>query len=597
MFNLILKLFAVITPSQKKRFFALQILLVLMALLEILSVASFIPFMTLVGDIDSLRDNMILSNLFYASGLDSEIEFLILIGAGVLLILFISSLISMFSVWRLSIFANKVGTEIADMLYKHYLRKDWLFHAKGSSSQLTKKIATETMRLTNSVLVPLMQMNARIVVVTFLCVSIFIYDPKVSIIGLIIFASTYIVLYKFVRNRLMLNGQAVSNLNEERFRLMSEGFGGIRDILLLGREHNFIKSFSKSGEELALSQGTNLALAQVPRYFIELAAFGAMVGMVMYQLISYEGDFSIILPIISFYAVAAVKLLPAFQNIYTSVANIKGNIAAFESIEPDLHELSANKKEIKLNQKPLFPKKQISLDKISFSYPGKSEFALNRINISIPVNSITGIVGPSGSGKSTLIDIFLGLLKPDDGTLIIDNSVLNNENLRSWQDTIGFVSQSIFLSEGTIAENIAFGIPSDQINFMQVEMAIKQAHLSELINSLEEGVNTKVGERGVQLSGGQRQRVGIARALYHDTKVLVFDEATSSLDGITEKNIMNAISDLSDRKTVILIAHRLKTVEKCDQIFFIDQGKLVDSGSYSYLIENNEHFRNMARNA
>ena len=191
----------------------------------------------------------------------------------------------------------------------------------------------------------------------------------------------------------------------------------------------------------------------------------------------------------------------------------------------------------------------------------------------------------------------MGLLKPDDGTLIIDNSVLNNENLRSWQDTIGFVSQSIFLSEGTIAENIAFGIPSDQINFMQVEMAIKQAHLSELINSLEEGVNTKVGERGVQLSGGQRQRVGIARALYHDTKVLVFDEATSSLDGITEKNIMNAISDLSDRKTVILIAHRLKTVEKCDQIFFIDQGKLVDSGSYSYLIENNEHFRNMARNA
>ena len=191
----------------------------------------------------------------------------------------------------------------------------------------------------------------------------------------------------------------------------------------------------------------------------------------------------------------------------------------------------------------------------------------------------------------------MGLLKPDDGTLIIDNSVLNNENLRSWQDTIGFVSQSIFLSEGTIAENIAFGIPSDQINFMQVEMAIKQAHLSELINSLEEGVNTKVGERGVQLSGGQRQRVGIARALYHDTKVLVFDEATSSLDGITEKNIMNAINDLSDQKTIILIAHRLKTVEKCDQIFFIDQGKLVDSGSYSYLIENNEHFRNMARNA
>jgi len=210
---------------------------------------------------------------------------------------------------------------------------------------------------------------------------------------------------------------------------------------------------------------------------------------------------------------------------------------------------------------------------------------------------VIGIVGPSGSGKSTLIDILLGLIEPQQGQLKIDNTIINTQNRRSWQNTIGFVAQSIFLSEGTISENVAFGIPKDQIDLEQVQQALKLAHLTELVQSLEQGVHTKVGERGVQLSGGQRQRIGIARALYHEAEVLVFDEATSSLDGITEKMIMEAIHDFSGQKTIIMIAHRLKTVQKCDQIFFIDKGQVVDQGTYQELIETNEHFKNMAMHA
>ena len=217
--------------------------------------------------------------------------------------------------------------------------------------------------------------------------------------------------------------------------------------------------------------------------------------------------------------------------------------------------------------------------------------------MNIPSNSIIGIVGASGSGKSTLIDILLGLIKPQQGKLKIDSLIINDQNIRSWQNTIGFVAQSIFLSEGTIAENVAFGIPSDEINYEQVEQVLKLSSLMELVESLKHGIHTKVGERGIQLSGGQRQRIGIARALYHRAEVLVFDEATSSLDGITEKMIMEAIHEFSGQKTIILIAHRLKTVQKCDQIFFIAKGQVVDQGTYNELIERNENFKKMAGHA
>ena len=214
--------------------------------------------------------------------------------------------------------------------------------------------------------------------------------------------------------------------------------------------------------------------------------------------------------------------------------------------------------------------------------------------MSIPANSVIGIVGASGSGKSTLIDILLGLIEPQQGALKIDNITIDRQNLRTWQNTIGFVAQSIFLSEGTIAENVAFGIPKDEINHEQVQLALKLSHLTELLQGLKNDIHTKVGERGVQLSGGQRQRIGIARALYHKAEILVFDEATSSLDGITEKMVMEAIHEFSGQKTIVMIAHRLKTVQKCDQIFFIDKGQVVDKGTYQKLVETNEYFKKMS---
>ena len=598
MFKIIKELFNLLTPSQRKRFYVLQILVAIMAVLEIFGVASMIPFMAVVGDMSQLQEDTLIAQIYKSSGITSESQFVFILGVFVLLALSISTIISMFTVWKLSIFAHQIGTELADRLYTHYLKQGWLFHASGSSAQLTKKIATETTRVTANILVPLMHMNSKILLVFLLSLSIFIYNPKVAMIGISIFVATYIILFRIVRTRLASFGKATSDVTEQRFRLMNEGFGGIKDVLLLGRDADFIGRFNKTGNILAYSLGTTNAIIQIPRYLVELIAFGSIILLILYLMVSYEANLGIILPILSIYAVGAIKLLPAFQQIYGSIGVIKANLAAFDSIREDLNNSFRvePKKEI-IEKKYLNPKQQISLENIAFTYPNKEEPTLNQLSMTIPANSVIGVVGPSGAGKSTLIDIFLGLIEPQEGQLIVDHTIINSQNRRSWQNSIGFVAQSIFLSEGTIAENIAFGISHDQIDLEQVQKVIKLAYLDEFVQTLNDGVDTRVGERGVQLSGGQRQRIGIARALYHKAEVIVFDEATSSLDGVAEKMIMDAIHDFSGQKTIILIAHRLKTVQKCDKIFFINNGKVDDQGTYQELLENNEHFKNMAMHA
>ncbi len=600
MFKIVKHLFSILKTSQRRQFYLLQVLVIVMSLTQIVGVASIIPFMALVGDLSQLQQDTIIAEVYKLSGLNSESQFVFWLGLSVLIMLFFASIISMYTTWRITLFANKISVEIADRLYTHYLKQDWLFHASGSSAQLTKQIATETLRINHGILMPFMHLNANVVFVTSMSISIFIFDPIVAIVGVVIFALSYYSIFKIVSLTLLKNGRSISEMYEKRYRLMNEGFGGIKDVLLLGRYSDFIDRFYRTGVVFAYSQGVNNALAHAPRYFMELIAFGSMIALVLYLFTSYDADLSSILPILSVYAIAGMKLLPAFQGIYNSLASIRASTGAYEAIQQDLIDSSEIKpatnisKTSKKEKSYLNPKKQISLENISFRYPGKKELVLNQMNISIPVKKVIGIVGPSGSGKSTLVDILLGLIEPQKGFLKIDDKIINNQNRRSWQNSIGFVAQAIFLSEGTIAENIAFGLSKDLINFNQVENALKLANMDEFVKDLKDGVHTKVGERGVQLSGGQRQRIGIARALYHQPEILVFDEATSSLDGISEKMIMQAVHKFSDEKTIIMIAHRLKTVEKCDQIFFIDGGRVADQGTFQELIKNNEKFKNMA---
>lgn len=424
MFKLIKELFSLLTHSQRKRFYMLQVLVIIMAVAEIAGVASIIPFMSLVGDMNLLNKDNLIGNVYEASGLSSPTYFVMLLGGVVLFMLFVSALISIYTTWRLSMFASVVGTEIANRLYSHYLHQNWLFHASGSSAQLTKQITSESGRVTGGVLLPLMQMNAKLVMALMMSVAIFSYDPAVAITGILMFSLAYFGLYKSVKSLLHRNGETISASSEKRFRLMNEGFGGIKDVLLLGRRADFIKRFNQSGDALAQSQGLNNTLASVPRYFMELVVFGAMIALVIYLIASHEGNLGLILPILSVYALAGFKLLPAFQQIYSSVATIKGNASAFESIQQDLKNSIRKVKRCitaeATHQNMMTLQQQIKLENITFAYPGKASPALNDLSLTIRANSVIGVVGASGSGKSTLIDVLLGLIQPQQGQLKID---------------------------------------------------------------------------------------------------------------------------------------------------------------------------------
>ncbi|MDR5903015.1 ABC transporter ATP-binding protein [Halomonas icarae] len=580
----------------------LQILVVVMSLAEIAGVVSIGPFMALVGDMSQLQGEGIMAELYRASGFNEPRTFLFWLGIGVLVVLTSAALISMFTIWRLSMYGSRVGAELASRLYAHYMHQPWLFHASGSSSQLTNQIAQECGRITNSIIQPLMQMNAKLVLATLMAITIFLYNPLVAVIGLVIFSFAYALLFRTVRRRLMRNGKTISEAQRLRFKLMGEGFGGIKDSLLLGRQQVFTERFDRASLRFAEAQGTNTAMSQAPRYAMELIAFGSVIFLILYLLAAHEGNLGTILPVLSVYALAGFKLLPAFQQVYTSLSQIRGNLAAFDALRDDLYASSCQPIRQALTKQErteqhLVPMHSIQLADITFAYPGKHEPALNGLNLEIPANQVIGLVGASGSGKSTAIDLLLGLIEPQQGQVLVDGQPLTDENRRPWQNSLGFVPQTIFLADSSIRENIAFGLPPELIDDDKVRHAASMAHLDELLAELPDGLETRVGERGVQLSGGQRQRIGIARALYHDADVLVLDEATSALDGITEKLIMDAIHDFSGKKTIIMIAHRLATVKQCDSIYLLADGQVIDHGSYVELSERNTIFKRMAEHA
>lgn len=603
MFANLKKLFSLLNPSQRKNLFLLQFLVIFMAFAEIASVFSIGPFMALIGNLDQLNGDGLIAEAYKFSGITDQNNFIIAFGATVISILTLSALISTFTLWRLAMYGAKVGADLGNRLFSYYMNESWLFHSQRNSSDLVNKISVETTRVTGSIILQLMFLNAKATLVLFLSVSIFILDPKIALSGVAIFSFAYLFIYRLVKKQLELNGNMHTQGNRSRFQLMSEGFGGIKEILLLGRQNFFKKRFFIASENFFYAWGNSQVLSSVPKYFMELVSFSAAVLLVMYFLVSNQGNLEIILPMVSIYALAGFKLLPAFQQIYFSISTIQANIASYENIKSDLKSSAIKysnynyEDDTFVSSESISFSKAITLSNISFSYPETSESLISNLSIEFPKNQVIGLVGPSGSGKSTIIDILMGLVEPDAGELVVDSSALNLLQKRALQNNIGFVSQSIYLADSSIKENIAFGIPPDLIVNTDITRALKLANLEDVIQSLPNGVDTFVGERGVQLSGGQRQRIGIARALYNDPEILVFDEATSSLDGLTEKNIMKAIDSFAGQKTIILIAHRLSTVMNCNLIYYMENGKIIDQGTYQYLIESNANFKQMSEHS
>ncbi|MDI5985638.1 ABC transporter ATP-binding protein [Halomonas sp. M4R5S39] len=592
------ELYGLLNRKQRKRLARLQVLIIVMAIAEIASVLSIGPFMAVVGDMSRLEGEGRLAWVYQASGLPSPEAFLTLLGIMVLAILLLAALFAMYTTWRLSLYSAQVGAELSSRLYRYYLHQPWLFHSGVNTSRLISKVSQEVQRTTTKIINPCMQLNAKLVMVSLMTVGILVYNPVVAVCGALIFTAAYLLLYKTVRRFLIANGRRVSKAQAKRFKLMTEGFGGIKDLLFLHRQESFTSRFDKASNSVARGMGVTQGLSDAPRYAIELVAFASVILLVLYLLNLYEGNLGAILPALSIYALAGFKMLPAFQRIYSAISHIRGNLAAYEAIREDL--LASQAAELAdavpadEQVTPLVPERTIVLQDVVFDYPGKKELALDGLTLTIPANRMVGLVGASGSGKSTAVDLLLGLIRPQQGQVLIDDVPLTQENLHCWQAGVGFVPQQIFLADASVLENVAFGIERDRIDEERVREALRMAQLDDLIDKLPHGIEERIGERGVQLSGGQRQRIGIARALYQQARVLVLDEATSALDGITERRVMDDIQRLAGNMTIVLIAHRLTTVKDCDIIYMIEAGQVTDSGTYQELAERNITFQLMA---
>ncbi|MDA8727119.1 ABC transporter ATP-binding protein/permease [Candidatus Pelagibacter bacterium] len=602
MINKIKEIFFLLEKKQQKKIIYLQIIILLTACMEVLSLFAIAPFMSILADYDVINKEGYISDLYNYLEFQNPKDFLFFFALFFLCILSISSLIHMVTIWIVSINSIKMGTTLGNRLFSFYLNQNWLFHVKSNSAQLINKIAQESDRITLGIIQPAMLINAKLAVSVFLIIAMIIYNPFVALIVGLILGTSYVIIFLYVKNSVMRNGKIVSSTQESRYKLMSEGFGGIKEVLISGRQNFFTFNFKKNSNQWADAIGKNQAIGQLPRYIVELITFSIIVGFVIYLTSKgEENNFKTLFPVLSIYALGGLKLLPAFQSIFVYLTAIKANINAYENIKENL--IEAKNQDLKPRIKDFKKSIEMNLNNelvfknVNFKYlhdKKKDSFNLVNLNFSIKKNETIGIVGRSGSGKSTIIDLIAGLILPDKGEILIDKKKVTEDNKFFWQKNISLVSQSIYLADSSIKENIAFGIPYNEIDNKKINETIEKSQISDFINQLPNGIDTIIGERGVQLSGGQRQRIGIARSLYYQSNLIIFDEATSSLDGLTEEAVIKSINNIQNIKTVVIVAHRLASVKNCHRIYFIDKGKIIDSGTFDELINKNESFRKMA---
>ena len=579
------KLLFLLSASERKRAGLLLIMILIMSLLDMAGVASILPFMAVLTNPGLIETNFILNSMFKASsifGVENNKQFIFALGALVFSLLIISLTFKALTNYAQVRFVQMREYTIGKRLIESYLHQPYSWFLSRHSADLGKTILSEVQQLISDGMTPLMELIAKGMVTITLITLLIIVDPKLTLIVGLSLSTAYLIIFYFVSKYLNQSGSKRLINNQLRFTTVNEAFGAAKEVKIGGLEQAYIKRFSNAAQIYARVQASQRVIAQLPRFILEGIAFGGILLMILYSM-SQTGNFNSALPIISLYVFAGYRLMPAVQQIYEAFTQLTFIAPSLDKLYDDLKNL----KPFNENQdQDILPfNKSITLKNIHYNYPNPSRTILKDISLNISAKSTVGLVGATGSGKTTTVDIILGLLEPQKGTLEIDGKIIRKQNSRSWQRSIGYVPQQIFLADDTIAANIAFGLEPKEINQEAVEKASKIANLHEfVIDELPRKYQTTIGERGVRLSGGQRQRIGIARALYHNPQLLILDEATSALDNQTEKAVMDAIDNLDKNITIIQIAHRLNTLKKCDKIFLLEKGELKKEAKYDELI-------------
>jgi ATP-binding cassette, subfamily B, bacterial PglK len=592
--NLLTAIWGVLTPRQRRWAAWAQVLSFVMAFSTVAGIASISPFFSVLGDPELINRTKIFHWLYTSLGFSSRHSFEIGLGLAFMSIVLIANMINAVGSFVMIRLSWQISTELKSTLLREYLGRPYLFHATTHSAVLFNNIIFKTSHVTNSILQNGFNFVTNAITALFIILSVVVLKSTVGAAIVLALACGYIAIYLLMRNRLLRAGQVQSRFSAEQTKIVNESLGAIKEILVLRIQNFFRERFEQSSNAFARAATHTQIVSQSPKQIMECVA---VVGLVLVTLIAggREDGVGPWLGQLTFLGFAAYRLLPALQQAFSAVVGIRSNQAGFASIAPDLR-IAREKTRIGSPSDESWqerPRQEIRLEDVSFGYQADRPAAAIDLSLRIPARAAVGFVGANGSGKTTLVDIIAGLLIPASGRVEVDGITIDDSNRESWQSRIAYVPQTVFLMDTTIAQNVALGVSDEAIDRDRLLATAKLAQLDEFVSTLPDGYDHRLGERGTRLSGGQRQRIGIARALYTEASVLILDEATNALDGLTEQELMATLLKLRGRYTIILIAHRLSTVRACDFIFELDNGKIIGRGTYSELLKESESFRRL----
>lgn len=570
-------------------------LMLVSTLAEIVSLSAVLPFLGILISPDLVFRHSFIAEMAQAWGITSADQLVLPLTVAFATAALVAGAIRMLLLWASTRLAFASGADLGIEVYRRTLYQPYGVHVARNSSEVISGITKKVDGVVFYVLVPLLTLlnsTALLVAITLVLIAI---DPVVAVLATIGFGISYGMIAWMSRRRLHRSSQRIAHEQTQVVRALQEGLGGIRDVLLDGTQPVYCDIYRQADRPLREAQSYIVFNGGSPRFAMEALGM-VLITALAYGLSRQVGGIATALPVLGALALGAQRLLPALQQGYSAWANIVASHASLADII-ELLDQPLPAEMLQPVSAPLFFRDAIQFNAVRFRYRNDSPWVLDGVNLTIRKGARVGFVGSTGSGKSTTLDLLMGLLIPTEGELLVDGQLISGNRLRAWQRTIAHVSQSVFLADTTLAENIAFGVRRDAIDLQRVQQAARQAQIADFIESRPEDYDALVGERGIRLSGGQRQRIGIARALYKQASVLVFDEATSALDNATERSVMDAIEGLNRDLTILLIAHRLTTVRRCDTIVELGHGRVVAQGSYQQLLECSASFRRMAQTA
>ncbi len=574
-----------LSKKRRRQFILIQILIVFASFFEMASLGAVIPFLSVLSEPDVVFQQGYMRPFIDFFDFKNPDELTLPITILFILLILISAVVRLILLWALVRLSQMAGSDLSINIYKHTLYQDYSVHVSRNSSEVINGIITKTTTVTKGVIAPVLNFISTVVTIIGIIAVLLLIDIYVTLLGFIGFGGSYLLVIYLTRRNLRENSQNIAEKSDLMVKSLQEGLEGIREVLINNNQEFYTKLYQNSDLKMRIATWRNEIIYSSPRFGMEAIGIG-IVALFAYSATLQLGGIEQYLPVLGAFVLGAQKLLPAIQKAYASYSRIKGGQYSLNDVIILLDQPIPKFADLPLPEPAQF-NNAVVINNLSFRYSNDSPYILKNVNMEIPKGSVVGIVGTTGCGKSTLLDLFMGLLIPTEGRILVDGQTISHSNTRSWQRHISNVPQHIYLTDGTIEENIAFGIEKDQIDHSKILKAAERAQISSLIDDLKYGYQTLVGERGMRLSGGQRQRIGLARAFYKESDVLVLDEATSALDDQTESAVMKSIENMDDDITVLIIAHRLTTLKNCDKIIKFEKDFSYKTLTYDELMMQN----------